>query len=251
MKVLVTFAVDWELRPWRRVRSFRPAPGDGRVFHAQIAGSDIKAILTGVGSENAIQTLRACFEEAPDLCIISGLAGGLKSEYRSGDVLVARTIFREAGAESLSSDASLLGLAVRCGAKAVESFISVSKVVRTSKEKSALGAFADAVDMESFAVMEEMARWDVPSVAIRAIADEVELDLMCDFDRTLDTSGRVRMTQVLGQVARAPKELWPLVKFGVVSSRAASALARYLDAYIDSLGEPKASLDLSAQQVAK
>jgi adenosylhomocysteine nucleosidase len=251
MKVLVTFAVDWELRPWRRVRSFRPAPGDDRAFHAQIAGNNIKAILTGVSSENAIPTLRACLEEVPDLCIISGLAGGLKSEYRSGDVLAARTICREVGAEPLTSDTRLLGLAVRCGAKVVERFISVSRVVRKSKEKLGLGAFADAVDMESFAVIEEMARRGVPSVAIRAIADEVELDLMCDFDRALDDSGRVRITHVLGQVARAPKELWPLVKFGVVSSRAASALARYLDAYITSLGEPKGSLDLLVQQAAK
>lgn len=251
MKILVTLAVDWELRPWRKRRYFRQAPDDNRAFHAEIAGSDIKVILTGVGAENAIQALRACCEETPDLCIISGLAGGLKGEHRSGDILVARAVCRAPGAQSLTSDDRLFHLAVACGAKAVESFVSVAGVVRTSKEKLRLGSFADAVDMESFAVMEEMHRWSVPAVAIRSIADEVELDLMCDFDRALDASGRVRIAQILGQVARAPKELWPLVRFGVESSRAASVLTRYLDEYTSSLGEYEASLDRCAQPVVK
>ena len=248
MRVLITFAVDWELKPWRKLRSFRQAANDDRVFHAQVGGSDMIAILTGVGPQNAIRTLRACVEETPDFCVVSGLAGGLKREHRSRDILAARAVRDHPMAESLTSDERLFSLAIECGAKAAESFISTAGVVRTSKRKSELAAFADAVDMESFAIMKEMERWGVPCVAIRSIADEAELDLMCDFDQTLDTSGRVRISEVLRQVARSPKELFPLVKFGVITSRAASALAHYLDAYVVQLGEHRASLDLQVQQ---
>ncbi len=251
MKIVVTFAVDWELRPWRKLRFFRSDPSDGRIFRANLGETEILAILTGVGPQNAVQALRSCLKESPDLCIISGLAGGLKSEHRSGDILAARTVCQQTGAAFLASNESLFNQAVECGAKAAGQFVSVAKVVRTIKEKLQLGALADAVDMESFAVMEAMHVSGVPSIAIRSIADEVELELMCDFERALDNSGRVRMTQVLGQVALAPQEIWPLIKFGIVSSRAAARLARYLDAYISVLEESRARLNLGAQQIAK
>lgn len=251
MEILVTFAVDWEFRPWRKLREFHPSPGDDRVYHAQVDGDIVTAVLTGVGAENASRTLRACLNDTPDLCIASGLAGGLQPKLRSGDVLAARTVRGTGPSESLVSDERLFSLALQSGAKAAESFVSAGKVVRTAKEKTQLGKLADAVDMESYAVTEEMARQGVPSVAIRSIADELELNLMCDFDRALDNSGRVRIAQVLGQVARAPKEIWPLVKFGVITSRAASALTHYLDAYVSFLSRHRAGLDLRAQQVVQ
>jgi adenosylhomocysteine nucleosidase len=250
MNILVTFALDWEFRPWRKLRAFRQAPDDDRVFHAQIDGHRVQAILTGVGAQNAVRTLRASLHENPDLCVASGLAGGLKRQHRSGDILAACGVRRQPAEEILKSDSRLFNLAVEFGAKAAESFISTSEVVRTSKQKSVLGAFADAVDMESFFVMEEMARLGVPCVAIRSIADGVELNLMCDFDRTLDASGHVRISQVLGQVACSPKELWPLMKFGLVSSRAAAVLTRYLDSYLAGLAAHAEILNRRLQQVA-
>lgn len=251
MKILVTFAVDWELRPWRKLRAFRAAPGHRRVFRTNIAGSDVQVILTGVGAENATRTVGECLDETPDLCIISGLAGGLRSEYRPGDILAARTVCREREPQFFKSDEEFLRRAVACGAKAVESFVSAAGVVRTAEGKLQLGTFADAVDMESFPVMEMMSRRGVPCVAVRSIADAVEMELGCDFDETLDASGRIRMVRVLGQVARTPKQLWPLVRLGVASSRASSALARYLDALTNCLGTCEAGFDLCMQQVVK
>ncbi len=251
MKIVATFALDWELRAWRRLRAFRRDAARERVFHAQLGGARIQAILTGVGAENAVRTLRACLKDSPDLCIATGLAGGLKNEYRSGDILAAKTVCAQTQAGCLASDDRLLGQAVAQGAKAVERFISVPEVARTRKRKLELGALADATDMESFVVMQEMQRRGVPAVAIRSVADEVDLELMCDFDRALDESGKIRMTAVLGQVARAPQEIWPLIKFGITSSRAAAALADYLDAYVSLLENGKASPDHCISQVAE
>ncbi len=250
MKILVTFAVDWEFRPWRKIRPFQQDPDGAPVFRTQIADADVQAVLTGVGAQNALRTLRSAIREAPDLCVASGLAGGLKQQHRAGHVLAARSVLRQPGDDCLSSNEDLFNLAVERGAKPAETFVSVAQVVRTSRQKMELGIHADAVDMESFAVMEEMGRRRVPCVAIRSISDEVEHNMTYDFDRALDASGRIRVTQLLGQVARAPKGLFPLMRLGVESSRAAGALARHLDSYAAFLTAHSPNLDRRIAQVA-
>lgn len=243
MNILVTFAVDWEFRPWQKLRAFHQVPGRSEFHHAQVAGNSVTVALTGVGAQNAVRTLRACPTAAPEVCVVSGLAGGLTPEYRSGEILVARAVRRQLSDQVLASNEQLFNLAVGCGAKPAQGFISASHVVRTAAEKAELGRFADAVEMESFAIMEEMQRASVPCVAIRSVADEVALDLACDFGRTLDARGRVRILKVLEQVAQSPRQLWPLAKFGIASSQAAGALARYLDSFLQVLAEQRVLAD--------
>ena len=251
MKILVTFAVDWEFKPWLRLRRFRQIPGGQRVFETRIAESDVSVVLTGVGPLNSVRGIRAAMDAVPDVCIASGLAGGLKHEHRPGEVLVARTARSEAEQEALRSDERLFGAAVECGAKAVDEFVSARRVVRTAKGKARLGASADAVDMESFAIMTEMRELGVPCVAVRSVADPAEMDVPCDFERALDSSGRVRIIQVLGQVVCDPRQAWPLAQFGTRSSRAAASLARYLDGFTYYLAEHKEKMDLSVQQIGQ
>ncbi|MEJ2008044.1 MAG: hypothetical protein P8Z30_07810, partial [Acidobacteriota bacterium] len=213
--MMVTFAVDWEFKPWLRIRPFRQVPGGARAFETRIAGTDVTVVLTGVGPLNSSRAIRAAMDAVlPDLCIASGLAGGLKPEHRPGEVLVARGARSEAGREAFKSDEKLFGAAVECGAKAVDRFISAQHVVRTAKEKAQLGASADAVDMESFAIMKEMGDLGVPCVAVRSVADSAEMDVPCDFDRALDSSGHIRIIHVLGQVVCDPRQAWPLARLG-------------------------------------
>jgi nucleoside phosphorylase len=251
MKILVTFAVDWEFKPWMSQSSFRPVLGKEHVFQTRVAGGDVRAIVTGVGPLASARLVRTVVDEVPDLCIVSGLTGGLKREYRPGDVLVARGTRSEAGGESLESDKRLFGVAVECGAKAVDQFVSVDRVVRTAKRKSELRSFADAVDMESFVIMKEMDRLAVPCVAVRSVADSAETDVPCDFDRALDAFGRIRMMHVLGQTIRDPRLAWPLVRFGVQSIRAASSLARYLDNYTTFLIAHQERLEFNVHQISR
>jgi len=251
MKILVTFAVDWEFKPWVRLRSFRQAPGGKRIFETRIAGSDVSVVLTGVGPLNSVRAIRASMDATPDLCIASGLAGGLKHQHRPGEVLVARAARSEAERRAFTSDERLFGAAVDCGAKAVDQFVSAQYVVRTAKGKARLGTSADAVDMESFAIMKEMSGLGVPCVAVRSVADSAEMDVPCDFDRALDSSGRIRIIHVLGQVVCDPRLAWPLAKFGTRSSRAAASLALYLDGYTNYLAEHKEKMDLSVQQIGQ
>lgn len=248
VRILVTFAVEWEFKPWSRLRRFRKAQRGTKIFQTRIAESGIVVAVTGVGPVSALRSVRAAMDEAPDLCIASGLAGGLKHEYRPGDVLVARATCSEAGDEAFESDERLFELAVKCGAKPVNRFVSTEHVVRTAKRKSELHPTADAVDMESFTIMKEMSALGVPCVAIRCVADSVDMEVPCDFERALDASGHIRILPVLGQVASDPRQAWPLARFGVRSSRAASTLARFLDRCVAQSIEQEERMGLSVQQ---
>jgi adenosylhomocysteine nucleosidase len=249
MRILVTFAVDWEFKPWLRLRQFRRVAGKQRLFRTQIEGGEIRVLLTGVGPSNASKSIRDVVKELPDFCIVTGLAGGLKQQYRPGEILVARSSRSETGNSVIESDDRLLTLAVDAGATPVEKFVSAGRIVRTAGEKSRLSAFADAVDMETFAIMKEMSGLRVPCVAVRSVADPAEMNVPCDFDSALDDSGHIRIVTVLGQVARDPRQAWPLAKLGLRSSRASASLARYLERFASILFGHKEKMDLSVQHI--
>jgi len=250
MRILVTFAVDWEFKPWLRLGGFQPASANGRTFRAEIGGNDVSVVLTGIGLVNAVRCIRTSVDEVPDICVTSGLAGGLKNEYRPGEILAARSVCTESSSATFESDQRLFAAAVECGAKPVERFISSERVVRTVEEKSRLSASADAVDMESFAIMKEMSGLGVPCLAVRSVSDSAEMDLPCDFDSALDPSGRIKMARILGQVAANPRQVWPLARLGMRSSRAAASLARYLNGYIACCAGDKEKMDLVVHHVS-
>lgn len=229
--MLVTFAVDWEFRPWIRLRSFSPVIGKQHLFRTEIGGSEVRVLLTGIGPHASNQLIHTVVDEVPDFCISSGLTGGLKQEHRPGDVLVARSVSAEAADKAFDSNEKLFGAAVECGAKAVSRFVSTERIIQTAKEKSEFHSFADAVDMESFTIMKAMSDWGVPCVSVRTVSDSAEADVPCDFNRALDASGRVRIFHVLGQALFDPRKVWPLAQFGAQGFRAASSLAHYLDRY--------------------
>lgn len=251
MRILATFAVEWEFKPWIRLRKFQSTPGDGRIFFAQAAGNDLTVLLTGIGAANAARAIRNFADYRPDVCIASGLAGGLKPRHRSGEILAARRVRAEGAGISYKSDEALFSAAVGCGAKPVDQFLSSGHVVRTAHEKFRLGDAADAVDMETSTVMQEMSGLGVPCVAVRAVADPADMDIPCDFERAMDDSGHIRIVEVLSQVAGDPRRVWPLAQLGVRSTYAATALARFLERYITCLAGHKEKMDLSVQAICQ
>ncbi|HEX2714014.1 MAG TPA: hypothetical protein VHM88_17610, partial [Candidatus Acidoferrales bacterium] len=174
MKILVTMAVDAEFAPWRRLRAFNPiavpACGDKAAYEARMENGVVRVLLTGVGEENARQAIHAALEEdVPDVCISSGLAGGLKPAYRPGEILAARSVGEMQGGRVMKSDPTLLRIAADQGARSAELFLTAKGLVRASQEKQRLGRFGDAVEMESFPVLAASCGRNIPYVAIRAI----------------------------------------------------------------------------------
>lgn len=237
MKILVTFAVEAEFSPWRRLRRFSQSDlGDVRGYSAQMKEGELVVLLTGVGGRRAwAEATKVIWDGNVDVCISSGLAGALRGEHRPGDVLAAREVHATNRKKVIPSHSGLLGLARACGAKVVDAFYSVDRVVLRSSEKCELGAKADAVEMESGDIMLEAVAFGAKVIAIRGISDAVEEDLPLDFNRVTSESGEVKVTKVLAQAAAHPGSIPKLIRFGWQSKRAAEKLAIVLEACIHKL----------------
>ena len=252
MRILVTFALPQEFAPWRMRRPFARVPvGPLAAYDARIAGADVRVALTGIGQFPAVRVARQFLQQGADACISAGLAGGLRAEHSVGRVLVARALRMEDERFVLKSDDRLRRLAAVCGARAVECFFSAERVVVTAQEKAALGLVADAVEMESFAILTEAARCRVPAVAVRAISDTVRADLPLDFNRVTTRQGAVSGPRLLAQLVRRPYRLPALLRLGADTRRAAAALAGFLDAFVQAMAGPRDHRGVLARASAK
>jgi adenosylhomocysteine nucleosidase len=237
MNILVIFAVEAEFAPWRNRRKFRRLPGEWPRFEAQFGGARVRAVLTGMGQAHAREAARRMLPDRPDICISTGLAGALRSGYRPGDVLVARLVSEVGEPVAVASHPELLTTAVECGARQVERFATSRTLVARAAEKSRLGKQAEAVEMESYTILAEAARYGVPAVAVRAISDTVDFDLPYDFDRARDSRGQIGIGGIVAQVLRHPSGLPSLLALARDCRLAARHLADFLDAYTGMLGD--------------
>jgi adenosylhomocysteine nucleosidase len=245
MKVLVTFAVDAEFAPWRKLRQFSQSNvGDIRAYSAHMTDGELIVLLTGVGGRRAwAEATKMIWDGNVDVCISSGLAGALREKHRPGDVLAAKEVHATNWEKVIPSDGALLEMATACGAKLADAFCSVDRVLARSSEKLELGAKADAVEMESGDIMLEAVAFGAKVIAIRGISDAVEEDLPLDFNRVMSESGEVSITKVLSQAATHPGSIPALIRFGWQSRNAAEKLAIVLEACIQRL----ASTDIIKQ----
>jgi len=237
MNVVVTFAVRSELTPWLRLRTFRPVEVERwSCYETTICGAQVLAVLTGIGASHASQAIRPTLKSrSPHAVVASGLAGALKPEYQVGDVLAARLVRSACSGQQVKSSDELVRLAVECGAKPVRSFVSANALARTVEDKARLGALAEAVDLESLAVLTESRELGIPAVAVRSVADRAQCDLPCDFSKMVDERGRMRMWRIALEPFCTPQRLPALIGFARASRRAACRLAGFLDGYVEAL----------------
>jgi nucleoside phosphorylase len=229
MKIVSTFAVTSEFAPWRRMRGFGRI--DAKVYRAKFGETDVYAVITGIGMRAVASDFEQILRRSADVCIASGLAGGLKDQHRAGDVLVARRIKAKSD-QTVMSDERLVECGVRCGATPVDFFQSVDTVVTSSPDKQRLSNAADAVDIESFSIMSRAQQCGVPAVAIRAVSDPVEQDMPIDFNQAIDDRGAIHWASPLLQIVKAPQRFPQFIRFGRDSLRAARNLATFLDRYV-------------------
>jgi adenosylhomocysteine nucleosidase len=243
MRVLVTFAVDAEFAPWRKLRQFDRMEADGcPAFSTTIDGMRLDVLLTGIGGRKAwIKATKIIWNGDTEICISSGLAGGLREEHRPEEVFVARNVHPSSWKTVVHSAADLVDIAAISGAKIVGDLYSADRVVLLSSDKRELGKVADAVDMESGDVLHEAAAFGAKVVAVRAISDSVEENLPLDFNRVTTDTGDVSMPRILGEVAQSPASIPALIRFGKQSRRAAEKLAFVLEKIVTQLATTQAS----------
>lgn len=234
MVVVATFALGGEFASWRRLRPFRRcADGPVPAYETRVGDVRLRVLLTGIGQRAATAAVATAFQDRPDLCIASGLAGGLNETLRVADIIAAGRV-RDREGRRIDSDPRLLALAVRRGATAVNMYSSPIVVV-SAEQKRRMSGLADAVDMESMAILAESCQLGIPCIAIRAISDPATVDVPLDLNLTLTDEGRCSPIRTIAALVRRPHALPGLVRLGFDGRRAAAALAAFLDAYVEQL----------------
>jgi len=233
MRVLVTFAVEAEFSPWRKLRSLQQLRlHDTTLFRAQIGRADVDFVITGMGLDNSYRVACAAMQEPYQFCITAGFAGSLSDEHSIGKILVAEAVQQFGKSKTLECGRRLVRAAKMEGAYPVRLFLTMDHVVRTAEEKAKLAPFAGAVEMESYAVLSAAATREVSAVAIRVVSDSLHQDMPAIVEAALDERGRIRIGSVVSHVIRHPVQLPALIRLGRDSRTAAEALAHFLEAYI-------------------
>jgi adenosylhomocysteine nucleosidase len=236
MRVLVTFAVEAEFAPWRRLRNLCDIKvGEVTVSQAQIGRAQVDFVVTGMGMENARRVADAVMQTPYQFCISAGFAGALSDAHSIGDVLVAESVQQLGKSKTLQCSRNLVYAARDDGAKHVKLFLTTDHVVRTVEEKVQLAPFAGGVEMESFAIVAAATAHRLAVVAIRVISDSVDRDMPATVDAMVDEKGRVKIAGVVRQITSHPLQLPALIRLGRESKTAAEALAHFLEAYIKKL----------------
>jgi adenosylhomocysteine nucleosidase len=237
MKILVTFAVEAEFAPWRKLRPFAEWQHENVTAYTARAGdAELIVLLTGVGGRKSrAEATKIIWDGNVNVCISSGLAGALKPEHRPGDVLAAREVHAAAWDKVILCDQGLLKRASACGAKVAHAFHTADRVFVRSEEKRELGAKADAVEMESGGILLEAVAFGAKVLAVRAISDAVDEDLPLNFNQVINDGGDVSVRRILMQAASHPGSIPALIRFGRQSRHAAEMLATFLECYIQKL----------------
>src|SRR5258706_4476240 len=131
MRILVTFAVEAEFAPWRKLRNLEQIKIAGTdAFRAQVGSARVNFVVTGMGVENAFRVTAALLDEPYQVCITSGFAGALKEEHKVGHILVADAVRLLGKAKTMQCGRNLVYAAHSDGAKRVKLFLTSDHVVR-------------------------------------------------------------------------------------------------------------------------
>jgi adenosylhomocysteine nucleosidase len=246
MKVLVTFAVDAEFAPWRKLRKFRFIDYQGlRLWRSDAEEIEITTLVTGIGREAAAQAMDLMMRMADgdqyfDVCVSSGLAGALDESLRATEIvapnrLVVEQRYADLPTDQLGVDIELRRLAIELGAKDMDCLFTSEKVVVKATQKKICGAKGQLVDMESFEIIKEACAWGARCVVIRAISDSATEDLPLNFNLTLSGEKQVSIVKVVVELAKNPFVLSSLLRFAKRSRRAAEELGNFLERYVSGL----------------
>jgi adenosylhomocysteine nucleosidase len=129
--------------------------------------------------------------------------------------------------------------------------LTTDYIVNTAAEKSLLSASADAVDMESYAILQAANQKSVPAAVVRVISDSFDHDMPAELDTMVDPQGHVKIAGVVRYVARHPLMVPALMRLGRDSKSAAQALTNFLESYVRKLssathGKPPQALQEAA-----
>jgi adenosylhomocysteine nucleosidase len=241
--ILVFYAFAREIAPFkRRLRNRTPLALDGlQGFRAKIGGKDFAVVGHGIGHQRATETARRAFDSMPqaELVIGTGVVGALSRGLKPGDLVLSDRVLmiqadgQQAKSETAVSAAHLrairhslasAGIAYSTGAILTSNRVFTVAEKRSAKESTG----AIAVDMETAAIASEAGVRGLPFVAIRAVLDEVDDEVVGA--EMADQDGDVRPLAATAYLLRNPATVLKLPRMMRNLSRATAAIADALSA---------------------
>lgn len=189
--------------------------------------------VAGTGSEWARQGAERLLASGAEALLSWGCAGGLSPTLKPGALVVPEIVLGADGTALATSETwrspwrdrlARWQTPVTSAGILAESL----RITASSEAKRSLAAAtgAVAVDMESATLARFAARHDLPFLAIRAIADPVEMDLPRAIGIALDARGDVDLSRLLGHACRHPGQFLELARLGRAFAAAMRSLRR-------------------------
>jgi adenosylhomocysteine nucleosidase len=224
---LTSLGIITALNAEARILTKRPI-GKGELV--QLPGG-ILIQVSGVGAKRASLGAKTMLEKGANALLSWGSAGGLISKLPPGSLVLPKTIIG-ANRAFYHTDAAwhnrLCSRLAGCIDLHEEPLAEGTVVLTHSTEKAALfqQTTAIAVDMESAAVAAVAKEAGIPFMAVRAIADSVDMNIPQCALTLSDEFGRPNVSSLLKGLARQPFNLFTLVRLGRSFLAAQKTLAR-------------------------
>lgn len=194
-------------------------------------GRGIVVVHGGVGQVNAgAATTALILGHKPDWIISAGLAGGLHSNVKRGDIIIPDCIVGEDG-RRLEIDVSFSPQQKAAMPDLhVGPLLTIDRVAFKAAEKHQLGKkySALAVDMETLAIAEICRREKQRFLCVRIVSDAADEELPADVERLLTrTTWSRRIGAAAGVVIRRPstvKDMWRLRETVLVCAKKLSTV---------------------------
>jgi len=210
----VPIAFDAEAWCLSGLRQWKQVDGHAVCVAPSGCGADIMAVLSGVGRLNGLQAARWLVQQGVKALLSIGVAGALRPELKTGDLIVADRIMEERYDEGYDqwelkllftklAQTALFTKGIRAGKGAI---VSVKEPVSSSEGKRKLYMRSHALvsDMESGSVARTAEEADLPILALRVVIDPFQRNVAQDLSDCLDRSGRISLPVLLKNLRRRP-----------------------------------------------
>jgi adenosylhomocysteine nucleosidase len=239
-------AMPEEVRPIaQRLGRYRKERIDRFPFYRfRLEGREIDLVQSGMGRERAAAAAAALIAaHRPGLLISAGLGGGVRKGLATGDVVLAGKVMslsEEKIADTIAVDnAHLLrdlaeSLPLR-DFRILDGCIITSQGILRKKEVNRIlpvGLGNPVLDMETSAVAEAAFREAVPFLALRAISDAEDEEILFSIEEITDQDLNISIRKVLSAMLRNPRLLPQMLRLARNAKMAGNNLALVLERVI-------------------
>jgi len=194
-------------------------PAESRCLTNQVIGLNtpvrinhqLVCLVCGIGAERAYQAAQSLLALDIKALISWGTAGALIDELRSGDLFIPDKIYSASG-DTYTPDSEWRQRIIQCLTGKITihtgSLVETTDILMSAGQKSVFRTKtgANATDMETAAIMKSALDASVPSIAIRSIVDESDMNLPAGVLKHINAYGKPDLLHLLAEILHAPQQ---------------------------------------------